>query len=121
MTGPLAGHSVGSHDVDGGTTSIRSPDITLPTGLPLTLSFDYYLAHYRNSSRSDYLRVTVVGATTITAFEESGSRETDEAAWAGCSVNLDAFAGQTVYLLIEATDGGNGSLVEAAIDNVLIE
>jgi hypothetical protein len=37
------------------------------------------------------------------------------------STSLNTFAGQTVYLLIEAADGSSGSLVEAAIDDVLIE
>ncbi len=45
VTGPLAGSSVGSYDIDGGKTSIRSPDITLPSGGDLTLSLSYYLAH----------------------------------------------------------------------------
>ncbi len=54
-------------------------------------------------------------------FEELGSGDYDEAAWADFNGSLDDFAGQTIYLLIEAADGGSGSLVEAAIDDVLIE
>ncbi len=30
-------------------------------------------------------------------------------------------AGQTIYLLIEAADGGSGSPMEAAVDDVRIE
>jgi aminopeptidase S len=99
-------------------TSIRSPDIVLPTGGSLTLSFSYYLSHYSNGSSDDFLRVKVVGSTTTTVFEELGSGDIDGAAF---STSLDGFAGQTVYLLIEAADGGSGSVVEAAIDDVLIE
>jgi len=84
----------------------------------LTLSFSYYLAHYNNATSDDYLRVKVVGSTTTTLFEELGSGDYDEAAWVSFEGSLDAFAGQTVYLLIEAADGGGGSLVEAAIDDV---
>ena len=40
--GPRPGASAGANDVDGGTTTIRSPAITLPTGT-LTLSFSWYL------------------------------------------------------------------------------
>ena len=120
VTGPLAGSSVGSYDIDGGVTSICSPDIALPSGREITLSFSYYLAHYRKATSADYLRVKVIGDTTITVFEELGSRDYDEAVWETFSDSLDAFAGQTVYLLIEAADGGSGSLVEAAIDDVLI-
>jgi len=120
VTGPLAGSSVGSYDIDGGLTSIRSPDIALPTGQSLTLSFKYYLAHLTNATSDDFLRVKVVGSTTATVLEELGSGDYDEAVWADFSTSLDSFAGQTIYLLIEAADGGSGSLVEAAIDDVSI-
>ena len=160
VTGPLAGSGVGSYDIDGGDTTIRSPDITLPSDEEITLSFSYYLAHYNNATSDDYLRVKVIGSATATVFiyfplvmtrmpivltvafnsarydwadypnpedvgnapvfEELGARNTDEAAWATFTTSLDALAGQTVYLLIEAADGGDGSLVEAAIDDVSI-
>jgi hypothetical protein len=53
-------------------------------------------------------------------FEELGGRSDDDAAWDNFSVNLNAFAGQTIYILIEAADDGSASLVEAGIDDVLI-
>ncbi len=121
VTEGSAGSSVGSYDIDGGVTSVRSPDIVLPSGGSLTLSFRYYLSHYSNGTSADFLRVKVVGSTTTTVFEELASGDYDEAAWAEFSTSLDAFAGQTVYLLIEAADAGSGSLIEAAIDDVLIE
>ncbi len=120
VTEGSAGSSVGSYDIDGGVTSIRSPDIVLPSGGSLTLSFQYYLSHYSNGGSDDFLRVKVVGSSTTTVFEELASGDYDEAAWAEFSTSLDAFAGQTVYLLIEAADGGSGSLIEAAIDDVQI-
>ena len=63
VTGRLAGTSADSIDIDGGSTSIQSPAIVLPSGGNLTLTFSYYLAHTSNSSTADYLRVTIVGAT----------------------------------------------------------
>ena len=119
-TGLLAGPNAHSYDVDGGVTSIRSPDFTLPAEGELTLCFYYTLAHSNNSSADDYLRVKVVGPSTTTVFEELGAAEDDDAAWAPATVSLNAFAGQTVYLVVEAADGGPGSLVEAAIDDVLV-
>jgi hypothetical protein len=62
----------------------------------------------------------VVGATTSTVLEELGSTANDNAAWAASSVNVTAFAGQTVRLLIETADAGSASLVEAAVDDVKI-
>ncbi|MBN1137301.1 MAG: cadherin-like domain-containing protein [Anaerolineae bacterium] len=120
VTGRLAGANANTYDIDGGVTSIRSPEITLPVTDALTLSFRYYLAHGSNSSTADYLRIKVVGSTTATVFEELGAADDDDAAWAIENVSLNAFAGQTVYLLIEAADAGADSLVEAAIDDVII-
>ena len=119
VTGRLAGTSVGSFDIDDGSTSIQSPAIVLPSGGNLTLTFSYYLAHLSNSSTADYLRVTIVGATTAVVFQDS-ARRNDDAAWAAASVNLNAFAGQTIRIRIDAADAGSASLVEAAIDNVKI-
>ncbi len=121
VTEGSAGSSVGSYDIDGGDTTIRSPNITLPSSGDVTLSFSYYLAHYTNAASDDYLRVKVVGSTTQTVFEELGAGNTDAATWDTFSTSLNSFRGQTVYLLIEAADGGGGSLVEAAVDDVLVE
>lgn len=120
VTGRLAGSSVGTHDVDNGETSIRSPNITLPSSGDTTLSFSYYLAHTNNSSSADYLRVQVVGTSTQTVFEEVGDGADDDGSWATFSGSLNSFASQTVYLLISASDASNGSIVEAGIDDVRI-
>ena len=85
------------------------------------LSFNYYLAHYSNSSSDDFLRVKVEGATTNTVFEELGAASVQGAAWQPFSVDVSGFAGQTVTLLIEAADAGSGSLIEAAIDDVMVQ
>ena len=120
VTGRLAGTSAGVHDLDGGTTSIESPAVVLPSTGTLTLSFSYYLAHGSNASSADYLRVTIVGDTTTTVFEERGDPADDDGVWATAIVNLSAFAGQTIRILVEAADAGGASLVEAAIDDVRI-
>ncbi|NMC16674.1 MAG: tandem-95 repeat protein [Chloroflexi bacterium] len=120
VTGPLAGSSAGAYDLDGGTTSVRSPLINLPAGRTITLTLRYYLAHYTNSSSSDYLRVQIIGATTTTIFSEVGANNDDDAVWATLTYNLSSFGGQSVYLLITAADASTASMVEAAIDDVLI-
>jgi PKD repeat protein len=120
VTGAAAGGDPGDFDIDGGVTTIRSPNITLPSSGNLTLSFKYYLAHKNNSSTNDYLRVHVIGATSTLVFEELGAAVDDDAVWASFSANLNSYAGQTISVLIEAADAVEGSLVEAAIDDVLI-
>jgi choice-of-anchor B domain-containing protein len=120
VTGRLAGSSPGDHDIDSGLTSVRSPNIILPTSGPITLSFQYYLAHGTNSSSADYLRVSVVGSTTQQVFQELGAADDDDAVWALHTVDISSFAGQTVYLRVEAADTSTASLVEAAVDDVRI-
>jgi len=120
VTGALAGTSPGSYDVDDGKTSARSPAITLPNTGNLTLSFNYYLAHHDNATSDDYLRVTILGQTTETVLEKRGSPTRKQALWTSFSVPIDQFAGQTIYLLIEAADEAGPSLIEAGVDDVMI-
>jgi subtilisin family serine protease len=120
VTGHLAGAAAGDFDVDGGTTSIQSPPINLPSTGNLTLSFSFYFAHGSNSSSADFFRVEVVGATTTTVFQVLGSATDVDAAFAVQSVSLNAFAGQTVRIRISAADASTASLVEAAVDDVKI-
>jgi carboxypeptidase T len=120
VTGAAAGASAGENDVDGGTTSIQSPAITLPATGNLSLTFSSYLANGSNSSTADFLRVRVVGATTQTVYTRSGSAANVNGAWLSNSVSLSAFAGQTVRLVIEAADASTASLVEAGVDDVRI-
>jgi len=121
VTGRLAGSSAGEHDIDGGVTSIRSPAIALPATGTLTLTFSQYLAHGSNATNADFLRVSVVGtSTTSVVFQRLASASDVDGAWSTATANLNAFAGQTVRLLIEAADAGSASLVEAGIDDVRI-
>jgi hypothetical protein len=120
VTGRLAGSSSGANDLDGGKTSIQSPAIALPASGTITMSFNYYLAHGSNSSSADYLRVIVVGTTNTVVFQELGDANDDDAVWAAANVDLSAFAGQTIQILVEVSDASGASLVEAAIDDVRI-
>ena len=119
VTGRLAGASASSFDIDNGSTSIQSPAIVLPSGGNLTLTFSYYLAHTSTSSIADYLRVTIVGATSAVVLQELGAANNDDAVWSVASVNLNAFAGQTIRIRVDAADSA-ASIVEAAIDDVKV-
>ena len=121
VTGATAGSSVGVNDIDSGVTSIRSPDIILPAGGPFTLSFSYYMAHTNNSTTEDFLRISIVGNNSAIVLEELGGSNDDDGVWQSFSTNIDAFAGQTIHLLVAAADAGDGSIVEAGIDDISIE
>ena len=121
VTGRLAGTGVGSHDIDNGVTSIRSPVINLPTSSSITLSFHSYMAHYTNASSEDFFRASIVqGANSTVVFEELGDGLQDNALWQQQSIDLMAYSGQSIQILFEAADAGGGSLVEAAVDDVEI-
>jgi hypothetical protein len=59
-------------------------------------------------------------STLTTALQVLGSTSNVNAAWTTGSASLNAFAGQTVRILIDAADAGGASLVEAAVDDVKI-
>lgn len=120
VTGARAGGGPNRFDLDNGVSSLVSPALALPTGQNLTLTFSYYLAHARNSSPHDYFRVSVVGEMPVVVLEERGAGVNRNGAWQTATVILNAFAGQTVTLQIEAADLGRASLVEAAVDDVAL-
>ncbi len=121
VTGATAGASAGANDVDGGLTSVRSPVITLPGTGTLTLSARWYLAHLNNSSTADAFRIRVVaGTTTTTVFQQLGAASNRAGTWGTATVDLSTYRGQSVRLLIEATDAATASLVEAGVDDVRI-
>lgn len=120
VTGAAAGSAYGANDLDGGVTSIRSPEIAIPAGTS-TLSFGYNVAHGDNSGPDDYLRVSVVdGTTTTKVFEQTGAASEVAGSWRTASVDLSPYAGKSVRLLVSAADAGTGSLFEAQIDDVKI-
>ncbi len=122
ITGLSATSTPGGNDVDDGQTSIQSPLIALPAGRAITLSFAMYFAHDDAATSADYFRVRVVGENGVaqTVWARGGKAANVAAAWATKTAKLDAWAGQTIQLRIDAADAGSGSLIEAGVDNVAI-
>ena len=119
VTGAVAGSTVNANDVDSGTTSARSPAFKLGANSSTgwTLDFHYTFAHNAKATAADYLRVLVNGTEV---FRVVGNRQNQNATWTDATVNLDAFAGQTVRLTIEAADAGADGLVETAVDDMRV-
>jgi carboxypeptidase T len=121
VTGAKAGKSASANDLDGGVSSVRSPLIKLGPGSGWRLSLRYYLAHDKKASSVDYLRISVLAGSTRTSLLEVRGRAAERnAVWTTATLKLDAWAGQSVRLLIEAADNGPDSLLEAALDDVRI-
>lgn len=121
ITGYYPGiNPAGYDDVDGGITSVMSPAIELPADEPLELSFRYNFAHDDNATAEDFLRVSVIGDTSEVILNEFAAATQRTGQWTSFSVDLTQFAGQTIQLLIEAGDQGTGSVIEAAIDSLMV-
>jgi aminopeptidase S len=61
-----------------------------------------------------------VDGQTTPLFIQSGFAGDRNATWTTATVDLSAFAGQSLRLLFEAADTGTDGLVEAAIDDVRV-
>ena len=121
VTGAAAGTSAGAFDLDGGVTTITSPAITLTGFGSYALQFSQYLAHGSNSSGADYLRVGVrVGGQTTWVYTRTGAATNLNGAWGSGSASLNAWAGHTIQIVVEAADASTASLVEAGVDDVRI-
>jgi aminopeptidase S len=120
VTGAKAG-AVGSHDVDGGVTTIRSAPVALPAAVG-ALTFRYYLAHSSNASAADYFRAFVEDANGVRTMvrQEVGAANNDRPTWTTASIPMTRWAGQTVRIVFAAADRARASTVEAAVDDVRI-
>ena len=121
VTGASAGSAYGANDLDGGTTSMTSPSISLPATGTLTLSLSWNVANGDNSGPDDYLKVQVLdGSQATTVFTQAGVASEVPGQWRTASADLSAFAGRSVRLSVEAADAGTPSLFEAEVDAISI-
>ncbi len=124
VTGAAAGANANANDVDGGTTTIRSRTVTLPTDPAAVgmMTFRYSFAHDAASTAEDGLSVMVEAAdgTRTTVFQVTGSSVNLDGAWRWASAPMAPFAGQTVRIVVSAADGGADSLIEAQVDDLRI-
>jgi hypothetical protein len=120
VTARLAGKNAAANDVDGGVTSVRSPQFKLGSGA-WTLSFSYTFAHDAAATADDYLKVSVLYKGTKTqVWSTTGDRANRNASWTAASAALTPWKGKTIRLIFEARDGEQDNIVEAALDDVRV-
>lgn len=121
VTGAAAGSSSMVNDLDG-TTSIRSPSITLPAASGQKLTFAYVFAHDALSTSADSLQAIVERSdgTRISVWGTKGGPTEANGTWRTAVLPLDAFAGQTIHLRFVAADGGRDNLVEVELDDIRV-
>ena len=121
VTGTVSGSS---HDVDNGYTYARSPMIVLPNTGTTTLNLNYYLAHLSNSSSADYLLIRVYDrfnpSDIVEVVNKRGVASEVAANWMVLNSDISNFNSKTIHVEIFAADESGASLVEAAIDEIMI-
>ena len=60
-------------------------------------------------------------ATRTLVWSKFGTASTVAASWIRATVDVSAWSGQTIRIVVQATDGGHDSLIEAGIDDVRVE
>ena len=118
VTGPLAGSSVGSHDVDGGPTLVTSPTLDLAGTDPIV---SYWRWYYLGSTIDDEFLVQVSnnnGSTWVTVERLLAS----QTPWTYAEWKLSNYVTPTaqVRLRFSANDNPNNSIVEGLVDDVKI-
>ncbi|MEZ4386747.1 MAG: FlgD immunoglobulin-like domain containing protein [Candidatus Krumholzibacteriia bacterium] len=119
VTDPLAGASVGAGDVDGGKTTLFSPVFDLTGGSDISIRYwRYYTNDVGNAPNQDYWDVDISndGGQTWTSVEHT---LLSDATWQLVTFDLDQYFATPglVQLRFVADDSGDGSLVEAMVDD----
>jgi murein tripeptide amidase MpaA len=128
ITGAAAGGSVGANDVDGGTTTLTSPvfDARPATYTRVSATRLSYARWYSNNQgsnpNSDSMPVFISNdsGATWTLLEDVTQ---NAGAWVVASFRLEDYITptRTMRLRFVARDLGGGSVVEAGVDDVLVE
>ncbi len=122
VTGLAAGSSVGTFDIDAGVTSVLSPTIDIPVGAEVELRFEYSFAYLDNATNDDYFEVAIVSnGVTTELFDDHAHEYNQTSTWDLATLDISQYAGSTIQILFEAADLSGGSLVEAAVDDVVVE
>ena len=122
VTGLAGGTTAGTYDIDGGVTSVVSPPIDLPVVDELELAFEYSFAYASNATGDDYFHAGVmINGDPIELYRDHAHNTDQAAGWRLIELDLSQFAGRTVQVYFAAADAAAGSLVEAAVDDVVVQ
>lgn len=111
------------HDVDGGTTTVRSPAIHLPTDAS-SLHLRYWVGLGADATAADQFAVRLVGGDgtpLATPLTVGGDGTSHVPHWQSLDYVIPpALAGQDVAVELTATDAEADSTVEAGVDQVRV-
>ena len=120
------GGSLGENDVDGGVTSLVSPAIDLSNYPIATVSFWLWYSNNAGASpNADIFQVQISannGGSWTDALTIGPSGDNTEGGWYRYELAIHQFVTPTsqVKLRFQASDLGSGSIVEAAVDDLVL-
>ncbi|MEO0511859.1 MAG: M14 family zinc carboxypeptidase [Planctomycetota bacterium] len=116
----LTGNVDDTGDVDGGSTTLVSPEFAAPNGAWVT--FAYWLNDSSTFSIGDEDFLAVDARVDGGPWSRVRTYQTAEPRWRidGLTIGVDVPAGEAVQLRFVAADEGFGATVEAAIDALLV-
>jgi hypothetical protein len=120
ITGPLAGSSVGTHDVDGGATILTSPVMDLSAlAAPRVSYWRWYVSGYTTNATTDFwvAQVSSNGGSTWADIENT---DQSTPAWVDVDVALSDYVTAPLNQIVfrfTAQDTGDGSITEAGLDD----
>ncbi len=111
------------HDLDGGTTTVRSPLIKVPAA-GATLHLRYWFGRGPDAGVADSFVVRLAGpggAPVATALTLNGDGSAHTSNWQTLTYSIPAaLDGTNVSVELQATDGGLDSTLDAGVDQVRI-
>lgn len=123
VTGPLAGTGVGSHDVDGGKTTLMSPTFNT-TGMadPRITYWRWYSNTAGSAPNADIFVIDISnnnGASWVNAETVGPTGPQTSGGWFQHTFRIADFVTPTAQIKLRfvASDFGDGSIVEALIDD----
>ncbi|MEN0020098.1 MAG: S8 family serine peptidase [Planctomycetota bacterium] len=116
----VTGNGVGNTDVDGGSTTLTSPVFDLADVTGAEVSYDRFFTTFFGDSPGEdewVVQATADGSTWVDLERTVVNRD-----WSPVSFNLSDFIPltSTVQVRFIASDLGDGSVVEAAVDNFVV-
>jgi hypothetical protein len=122
ITGLPAGTSVGANDVDGGATVLTSPVFnTIGLTSPRLSYWRWYVTGEPDNPTTDFWTVEVSSNSGVDWITIENTDESTPA-WVNIDVDLNALVPQngTTRFRFTARDTGQGSIVEAGLDDFMI-
>jgi hypothetical protein len=122
-----SGGAVGANDIDGGATNLTSPTFSLAGSTGANVSFYRWYSNTQGDNPASDTMVIAISSdngSNWTTIQTLGPSTNNNGGWIQSSIDLSAFPSvartATMKLRFTASDLGAGSIVEAAVDEVVV-